>query len=688
MRAIIAGRPLAPSDTTAIGSLRRMVAVVIWLTTMSLASVTFWLVLRNGVGLAAFFGQFTAAMLLSSMTTVTVGVLILVRRPGNAVGWWMCTGLLTALAAAVGQYARYGMLIVPSAPAAEVAAWLNLWLWIPSLLALVVFIPLLFPDGHPPSPRWRAVGWLGGVAGAVGVVHRAVSPAADPGLPRVANPYGINGIDALLGVLEAVWVASLMLAVAGAVASLLVRFRRAAGRKRQQLKWVFYAATLLVMAEVVTPLVGVALLGRADPTLVAVAEAVATPWVPIAVGVAILRHRLYDIDALISRSMLYGLLTASVIAMYVLVVGYFGAALNVHGEPASLLAAAIIAVVFAPLRTRLQRLVNRWVYGQRDEPYAVLAALGRRLEASLEPHAVLPTIITTVREALKLPHAEIVLADAEHRVSSGVPAAAPLGLPLLVGTQVVGELRVSPRGADESFTAADHELLSDFARQAAVAAHAVTLSSELRRAHTRLVNTREEERRRLRRDLHDGLGPQLASQTLALDAARRLVTSDPAAAERLLVDLREQTQTAVGEIRRLVYGLRPPVLDDRGLAAALREELARFQRDGLRLEITCPQDLPVLPAAVDLALYRIALEAVTNVIRHARATQCEVSLCLEPGSIVLRIRDDGGGIPPDAVPGVGFRSMQERARELGGTVGFASDSHTTVKACLPLPENG
>lgn len=668
--------------------LARWVAVLGWALTVVAAIVTVVLAIANGLGVARLFAEFTAALVLSSVVSATVGALILLRRSRNVIGWLLWAGGSGAWTAALGQYARFSLITSPGAvPAAEFAAWLHLWIWIPGLVLLMVVVPLLFPDGRPPSPRWWAVAWVAGLAGATGIVFRALSPAADPGLPEVPNPYAVSGAEPVLPVLEIVWSAGVVIAIVGAVVSLLVRFRRASGTRRQQLKWVFYGAALLLLAEVVAPLAGLALLGRVEPLIIAVAEAIAAPWLAITIGIAILRHRLYDIDALISRSLVYLMLSAVVVGLYVLVVGYFGVALNLRGEPVSLLAAAIIAIIFAPLQTRLQRLVDRWVYGRRGDPYAVLAELGRRLESTIEPDAVLETVVHTVRDALKLPRAEIVLGEDGYRVASGEPAGEGLELPLMFGRERVGVLVLSPRSPGEEFTLTDRRLLDDFARQAAVAAHAVSLATDLRRARTRLVTTREEERRRLRRDLHDGLGPELASQTLALDAARRLIDTDPAAAKDYLVELRDQIREAVTTIRRLVYDLRPPVLDDRGLAAAITEQTARFSHDGLRVELDLPDQLPTLPAAVDVAIYRIALEALTNVTRHADASWCELSLELEDGGLVLRVRDDGRGIPPDTPYGVGLTSMRERASELGGNISIESSELTFLTASIPLAED-
>jgi signal transduction histidine kinase len=224
----------------------------------------------------------------------------------------------------------------------------------------------------------------------------------------------------------------------------------------------------------------------------------------------------------------------------------------------------------------------------------------------------------------------------------------------------------------------------------------VRLTADLQRARERLVTTREEERRRLHRDLHDGLGPQLASLTLTIGAARELLRHDPDAADRLLQELTLHTQAAITDIRRLVYALRPPALDDLGLVPALREQAAQYSQAGLQIAINAPDRLPPLPAAVEVATYRIVQEALTNVVRHARARTCTVSITLTPGgSLVARIQDDGVGLPPAgatpasdslARPGVGLTTMRERAAELGGTFEIASvrGGGTCITAGLPL----
>jgi signal transduction histidine kinase len=244
---------------------------------------------------------------------------------------------------------------------------------------------------------------------------------------------------------------------------------------------------------------------------------------------------------------------------------------------------------------------------------------------------------------------------------------------------------LAPRAAGEAFSPADLRLLDDLARQAHVAAHAVRLTTDLQRSRERLVSAREEERRRLRRDLHDGLGPQLAGLTLKLDAARNLLGRDTQAADALLGELKIQTQSAIADIRRLVYDLRPPALDDLGLIGALREQIAQYQYHQLSITIDAPEQLPALPAAVEVAAYRIAQEALTNVVKHAKARRCRISLGVSSG-LCLDIRDDGCGLLSGRRAGIGLNSMRERAAELGGRceISPAPGGGTCVVAWLPL----
>jgi signal transduction histidine kinase len=298
--------------------------------------------------------------------------------------------------------------------------------------------------------------------------------------------------------------------------------------------------------------------------------------------------------------------------------------------------------------------------------------------------------VETIAQALKLPYAAILLKEERQfrtAAAYGSPTAEPEVLPLVYQREEIGRLMLAPRAPGEEFSDADRSLLEDLARQAEVAVHAVRLTDDLQRSRERLVATREEERRRLRRDLHDGLGAQLAGLNVQAATLRRLIPEDPAAADELVVELRGELRGAIADIRRLVYDLRPPALDDLGLAEAMRRLAERYGSDAEqpRVSVETPEELPTLPAAVEVAIYRIAQEALTNVDRHAGAQSCAVRLTVN-GDVALEIVDDGVGIPAGRNVGVGLSSMRERAFELGGDceIGSVPEGGTRVLVRLPL----
>jgi signal transduction histidine kinase len=356
----------------------------------------------------------------------------------------------------------------------------------------------------------------------------------------------------------------------------------------------------------------------------------------------------------------------------------------------SLIATGVIAVIFQPLRERLQRAANRLLYGERDDPYEVLARLGQRLEETSTPEAVLPNVVDSIAQALKIPYAAIALKQGDVlqvAAAHGQPTAEPVRFPLNYQGEPVGELAVARRAPGEAFSKTDMNLLRNIAQEAGMAAHAVRLTADLQRSRERLVTAREEERRRLRRDLHDGLGPVLGALTLKLDAARNLLATNPEAVDKLLLDVKVQAQGAITDIRRLVYALRPPALDDLGLASALREYASQCAGagDGLAITVDIPRVLPALPAAVEVAVYRIVLEGLNNVVRHAKARSCLVRIVINE-TLDVEIIDDGIGLPRDRQAGVGLISMRERAEELGGSFmdGSGPEGGTRVFASLPL----
>ncbi len=678
----------------------RWLAWSLWATAVVQAVFGLLLAALNRLSLERLFAEYVVDTAAAALAFATVGAVIATRRPGNAVGWLCCAaGVGTGVVAWAGQYARYGLVTRPGAlPGGALMLWLDSWVWVPPAAAAAVFLPLLFPDGRLPSTRWRPLAWLAAAATALLAASIALGPAPIRlGPADVANPFALNDATFLLDVVNGLGILLMLASLAGAVAAQVVRFRRARGEERRQIKWVAYATALLAGA-IVAPSVVDPSRAAEDTLLSGVLLSVAYPGLPVAVGIAILRYRLYDIDLLINRTLVYGALTASVVAVYVFVVGYLGILFQAGGNLLiSLVATGVVAVLFAPLREWLQRGVNRLLYGERDDPYAVLARLGRRLEATLAPDAVLPAIIGTVCEALRLPYAAIALPSGDGftvAAAAGEPSSDPLRLPLSYQGETVGQLLLGSRAPGEAFSAADRDLLNDLASQAGVAVHGVRVMTDLQRSREQLVLAREEERRRLRRDLHDELAPTLAALGLTAATVGELIPRDPSRATAVNAKLEATLRTAVGDVRRLVYDLRPPALDELGLVEAIRDRADQYSSGAasdLRVTVEVLGPLPPLAAAVEVAAYRIVQEALNNVARHAHARTCVVRLrCADDGSLHVEVVDDGVGLPVDPKAGVGLPSMAERTAELGGTccAERVAPSGTRILVRLPVARGG
>ena len=650
-------------------------------------------VVATGKSLGLYTHQLTLPLI--AIVFAILGPLVLTRHPRHLVGWIMAiTALFSGIVVLNVGLRAYGEEVLGPARAGwlPLMQWLDLWVWIPTNVLPFAFLILLFPDGRLPSPRWRPVGWAAGVGMVATMLGSALNPVArmDAEDQLRPNPFGIQGAGPAMDVLLNAGGLLLLIAFVGSIVALVLRFRRSSGIDRQQLKWLAYATVLLVVSIVLSAVVYAAVpqdnLGAQANILL---TSLALLGIPLAASVAILRYRLYDIDLIIYRTVLYGLLTASVIVLYVALVMLMGLLFQTQtGWAGALVATGIVAVLFQPLRERLQKAVSRLLYGERDEPYAVLTRLSRRLRATLEPEQALQTIVDTVAQALKLPFVAIALAEATgFRIVGefGRPSGEPLILPMVYQGDTVGRLMVSWRGPNEPFGRSEVDLLEDIAQQAGAAAHTVRLTRDLQRSRERLVTAREEERRRLRRELHDGLGPELASLSLKLGAARNLIPRAPDRADAVLAELTAQVQGTLAGIRRLAYDLRPPALDELGLVPAVRESASSQAEGGPRVVVEAPDSLPDLPAAVEVAAYRIATEAVTNVARHANADHVVVRFDLTD-ALELTIQDDGGGIPAKARAGVGITSMRERAAELGGRVDVEAvpGGGTRVRARLPL----
>lgn len=561
------------------------------------------------------------------------------------------------------------------------------------LLYPIVLLLVLFPTGRLRRGAWGAVS---AVALALGLVlpftfllapadalidddpTRAAQIAAfEPALPTLPLP------PEAWAVLLAIAVPCLSLGIVLGVAVAIGRRVGASAEERAQLRWFVLSGVVFVASLGLFPLLPTA--------LVDVLLSVTIGLVSASVVIAVTRYRLYEIDRLLPWTLVSALLVVAVVAIDVLAVLAVGSAID--DRVAMLLAVVVVTVAYAPLRGRLFALMSRVVSGRRGDPYSVVSTLGDRLEGSADAATQLDHLAAAIAEAFAAPFVRVELdrrdaapLAAEHGAAptTDAPARAALReLPIEHDGATIGRVLMQP-GPRPVVSARDQRLLGDIVRLAAVSIHRSELGRELQAIRERLVAAREEERSRLRRDLHDGLGPLLGGITLRLETARNLAERDPARSQGILEQAIADQSQVIDEIRRIVHDLRPPALDDLGLVQALRQQAARLSGPGLAIVVQ--GDAPAeLPAAVEVAAYRIASEAMENARRHARATRVDVRLEARSDALALEVVDDGRGIPADAVHGVGLRSARERADELGGVLEIATgDAGTSIRAMLPL----
>lgn len=625
------------------------------------------------------------------------GALVALRSDSRRYGWLMLsTGVAIGVVGSFGLFGLYGL--ETGAPLDSFAIWIQ-DLWMVSQLLLLLLLPALLPDGKTASPRWglpvrvATIAWITLIVLFALAERPATNVFLDLDSPPT-NPMGLLPIP--MEAFNVTWALLALMSVVIGIGSLVTRWRRADLELRQRLKWILYAFGLLLSLAGLSLVTGVLKeeginLGLSTP--LDVLSSVASLGLAVALGFAVLRFRLYDINLVINRTIVYGVLTAAVVLTYMAVVVGVGALLAVRQSFLALIATGIVAAGFAPLRARVQGWINRLMFGQRDDPYAVLSKMGRLLSETGAPEDTLETLTETVATSLKLPGATIELEQDGGWVrgasfgTGGDVEAGGLAIPLRHQGELIGRLVVMPRSPRDPLTAQDIALLEEIAHPAGAIARSVRLTRALQSSRERLVMAVEEERRRIRRDLHDGLGPALASQMFQLDEVLDRLHDDPAGSAALVMGLKDQNRQLVADIRRLVYELRPPALDELGIASALRAHVTQFERSGqLRIEVrTIPDPLPALPAAVEVAAYRIAREAITNTARHAGATRCTAVLEANADKVTISVCDDGRGIDRTVEAGVGLIAMRERSEELGGTFKIVSSTDgTEIMASFPL----
>ena len=565
-----------------------------------------------------------------------------------------------------------------------------------SALLFVLFL-LLFPNGK------IVRGWM--FAFAVGLVTI-----------RLAEPRGLSEWPI------AVNLAWMVMLYGTLLFNQFVRYRYEANAiERQQTKWFLYGLMLsltgILIVSVVPLLFRPDFFSEPDPLWLLVLDVLVILFllpIPATLTMTMLRKRLWDIDPIMNRTLVYAGVSAIIIAVYSLTVWYLSYLFQVGQNMLfSLVATGVTAFLFAPLKERLQKAVNRMMYGELHDPYTVLIELGNRLKEPLAPVAALETVAKTVKEALRLPYAGITLSRGEHPrlvASMGDPPPETTSLPLVSGGQEIGSLIVAARSPGEAFNEADRRMLNMLSRQASTVLQSVKqtmdiglLIDELRQSREQLILAREEERRSMRNNLHDEIAPRLASMKLTASLVEDWIREDPPKAIAFMDRFKQEIGRTVEEIRGIVHDLRPPALDELGLVGAVRQRAGQLldvqavqvvaDVKPLRIEIESPEPLPILPAAIEVGAYRIVAEALANVVKHSRADSCRVRIEFrsETSELRIEISDNGVGYRNPASgfknkDGVGLTSIRERTAELGGSCRFDAPpgGGTVVSAALPV----
>jgi signal transduction histidine kinase len=640
-----------------------------------------------------------------------VGVFITRQQPRNRVGWLLHAAAWPwALAALVDVYSRITLHIAPgSLPAADAVEVIGSELWWPGVLVMGVFLPLFFPNGRLPSPGWRWVVWLCAVTGMVGFVVFSVGGGEPDEMlqPVASNPLNPGISPALFDTLAYILVPVVPFGFVAAASSLVVRFRRSTGVERLQLKWLL--ATFTFIAVLYTLAMGLGAFGHGKSWF---ADSISSVMfigfglVPVTVGIAVTRHGLYGIDALISRALVVGALGVFITAVYVGVVVGLGALVG-ETHPSvwlSIFATALVAVAFQPVRDRVTRVVNRLVYGSRATPYEVLADFASSMSGTYTTAELLPRIAETVSECLGGAGVQVWLRSGqllEQEVGwpprSGsldpVVMTDPDSVSGLSGDRVVpvrhrdellGAIVVT-KPSSEPVTPTEDEMLENVASQTGLVLRNLRLVDDLQSSRQRLVTSQDDQRRRLERDLHDGAQQSLVTIALMLRTATN--QRDVAAMSASAASAADQLQVAIAELRELARGLHPAILTDRGLAPALTA-LAERCPVPVQLDIALARRLP---GPVEGALYFVAAESLTNVMKHAHATQVAVRLADHGEHVSLEVADDGVG-GADISRGSGLLGLTDRVAVVDGTFtvnsppGFGTTTRCDVPLAAVVPE--
>jgi signal transduction histidine kinase len=628
----------------------------------------------------------------ANLAVPVVGFVLASRRPGNRVGWLLLVGSLAlGLGGFASAYALHALVADPgSLPAGRAFAWLSSWIWVIAI-AVLAFVFLLFPTGRLRSRRWRPAAWLVGGAftctGVVLLVH-ATGVWSEP-----FGPASRGGSPLLLAAIVILVVAALVVSVVAVV----VRFARSVGEERLQLKW-FAAAAVLVVATFIPSMV-------TNSVVAAVLSNLAFLCLWAAIGVAVLKYRLYEIDVVISKAVLYGSLAVFITAVYAgLVVGVGTLAGGRDSPLLAALAAAVVAVAVQPARQWAGRLANRVVYGRRATPYQVLSEFAQRIGGTYSSEEVLPQMAQIVAAGTGAERVVVWLRvdDRLHPGAStggGPPAVSPpagglsvdgqampalpdadMSVPVVHGGDLLGAISVRmPKG--EPVRPAGQQLVADVASQAGLVLSNVSLVEDLRASRQRLVAAQDEARRRLERNIHDGAQQDLVALAIKLRLAG-LTVEDLAEAKQVFGELQTDATGALENLRDLARGIYPPLLADRGLAAALN---AQAGKSALPLAVVA-DGIGRFGQDAEAAVYFCCLEALQNTAKYAQASQARIAVQSQSGTLCFSVSDDGTGYDARHTPmGSGLRNMADRLAALGGRleVRSAPGQGTTITGHLP-----
>jgi signal transduction histidine kinase len=605
----------------------------------------------------------------------------------------MGTGVIIQLVSFGVLYPAVGLRTHPgSLPAPDVVSAI-LQPVFPLLIVSIVVMLLVYPVGTPPSPRWRPVLWVA-IAGAamsylgLAVVPESVNPIGGLSFP---NPLAIRSFHGAIstGLVVVAWVT--FLAGVGCLSGLVVRFRRGNAELRQQVKWLAFAAggavacSLLNIAALVacncdeSGLSSVAVVGSFLFIIVAV---------PASIAVAVLKYRLYEIDVIIGKAVLYGLLAAFFTVVYVAIVIGVGAVLGSRGNSfLTIVAAVVIAVAFQPVRERARRLANRAVYGRRATPYEVLSEFSGRAGGAYAADDVLPRMAQVLAAGTGAEAAAVWLrVGGELRPAAVWPggASAPSDDHVEVSHhgERLGELSVR-MPANDPMNPGKAKLVEDLAAQAGLVLRNVRLIEELRASRQRLVAAQDEERRKIERNIHDGAQQQLVALAVKQRMVASVVGRDNDRARAILEELQSETTQALEDLRDLARGVYPPLLADQGLAAALE---AQGRKSAVPVDVMA-DGVGRFPQEIEAAVYFSCLEALQNVAKYAEASGAVIRLANVSGELTFEVEDDGVGFDASSTGyGTGLQGMADRLDALGGRIDVRSarGSGTTITGVVPV----